>query len=228
VGLSLSWGLTCGGPCGLGLRGVEEGPRPRARPLLSGAGLLPWLENFRCLCAAITAILLPRALIQCGEAPRRYNKPGGSTWTWRSHPRRHHLYGFVSVRIYRRNRTRGHPIDRSRADLSWSRDRTNCGTGLPLHINAGGFAHNYSAAGEHVLVHRERFFLGIEDRGSRVDGAKSPHRKLHLSRIRGIIRIIATRENRIVEMYLFAALVYFLICLGGSMWARSLQRKYAI
>jgi glutamate/aspartate transport system permease protein len=40
--------------------------------------------------------------------------------------------------------------------------------------------------------------------------------------------IIATRENRIVEMYLFAGLVYFLICFAGSMWARSLQRKYAI
>lgn len=40
--------------------------------------------------------------------------------------------------------------------------------------------------------------------------------------------IIAARENRIVEMYLFAALVYFLICLAGSMWVRTLQRKYAI
>jgi glutamate/aspartate transport system permease protein len=40
--------------------------------------------------------------------------------------------------------------------------------------------------------------------------------------------IAATRENRIVEMYLFAAAVYLVICLAGSMWARSLQRKYAI
>jgi len=40
--------------------------------------------------------------------------------------------------------------------------------------------------------------------------------------------IVATRENRIVEMYLFAAVVYLAICFAGSMWARSLQRKYAI
>lgn len=40
--------------------------------------------------------------------------------------------------------------------------------------------------------------------------------------------IVATRENRIVEMYLFAAAVYLVICLAGSIWARSLQRKYAL
>lgn len=40
--------------------------------------------------------------------------------------------------------------------------------------------------------------------------------------------IIATRENRLVEMYVFAALVYLLMCLAGSMWARTLQRKYAL
>lgn len=40
--------------------------------------------------------------------------------------------------------------------------------------------------------------------------------------------IVATRENRIVEMYLFAAAVYLVICLAGSLWVRSLQRKYAI
>jgi glutamate/aspartate transport system permease protein len=40
--------------------------------------------------------------------------------------------------------------------------------------------------------------------------------------------IVATRENRIVEMYLFAAAVYLVICLAGSMWARTLQRKYAL
>jgi glutamate/aspartate transport system permease protein len=40
--------------------------------------------------------------------------------------------------------------------------------------------------------------------------------------------IVATRENRIVEMYLFAGAVYFAFCFAGSMWARSLQRKYAI
>jgi glutamate/aspartate transport system permease protein len=38
--------------------------------------------------------------------------------------------------------------------------------------------------------------------------------------------IAATRENRIVEMYLFAAVVYFVICFLASMWARSLRRSY--
>jgi glutamate/aspartate transport system permease protein len=40
--------------------------------------------------------------------------------------------------------------------------------------------------------------------------------------------IVATRENRIIEMYLFAAAVYLVICLAGSLWAQSLQRKYAL
>jgi glutamate/aspartate transport system permease protein len=40
--------------------------------------------------------------------------------------------------------------------------------------------------------------------------------------------IVATRENRIVEMYVFAAAVYLVMCLAGSTWVRSLQRKYAI
>ena len=40
--------------------------------------------------------------------------------------------------------------------------------------------------------------------------------------------IIASREDRIVEMYIFAAAVYFVICLAGSLFARTLQRKYAI
>lgn len=37
--------------------------------------------------------------------------------------------------------------------------------------------------------------------------------------------IVATRENRIVELYLFAAIVYFAICLTGSFWARHLQKR---
>lgn len=40
--------------------------------------------------------------------------------------------------------------------------------------------------------------------------------------------IAATRENRLVEMYVFAALVYLVICLAGSIWARRLQRRYAL
>jgi glutamate/aspartate transport system permease protein len=39
--------------------------------------------------------------------------------------------------------------------------------------------------------------------------------------------IVATSENRIVEMYLFAALVYLVICLSASIWARILQSRYA-
>lgn len=39
--------------------------------------------------------------------------------------------------------------------------------------------------------------------------------------------IVATSENRIVEMYVFAAVVYLLICLTASLLARSLQSRHA-
>ena len=40
--------------------------------------------------------------------------------------------------------------------------------------------------------------------------------------------LIANRDNRPVELFLFAAAVYLVICLVGSTIARRLQRKYAI
>lgn len=40
--------------------------------------------------------------------------------------------------------------------------------------------------------------------------------------------LIANRDNRPVELFIFAAVVYFVICLAGSTAARRLQRKYAI
>jgi glutamate/aspartate transport system permease protein len=40
--------------------------------------------------------------------------------------------------------------------------------------------------------------------------------------------LIANRDNRPVELFLFAAAVYLVICLAGSIIARRLQRKYAI
>jgi glutamate/aspartate transport system permease protein len=39
--------------------------------------------------------------------------------------------------------------------------------------------------------------------------------------------LIANRENRILEMFTTVALVYFVICLSGSLLIRRLQRKYA-
>jgi glutamate/aspartate transport system permease protein len=39
---------------------------------------------------------------------------------------------------------------------------------------------------------------------------------------------VAQRDGRLVEMYLFAALVYFVICFGGSLLVKQLQRKVAI
>jgi glutamate/aspartate transport system permease protein len=39
---------------------------------------------------------------------------------------------------------------------------------------------------------------------------------------------VAQRDGRLVEMYLFAALVYFLISLAASMLVRLLQRRVAI
>ncbi|MGE0611475.1 MAG: amino acid ABC transporter permease [Hyphomicrobiales bacterium] len=40
--------------------------------------------------------------------------------------------------------------------------------------------------------------------------------------------LIANRENRIIEMFTTVALVYFAICLTGSLLVKRLQRKYAL
>lgn len=39
--------------------------------------------------------------------------------------------------------------------------------------------------------------------------------------------IVARNAGRLIEMYSFAALVYFVICFSGSLYVRRLQRKYA-
>ncbi|MGJ3263363.1 MAG: amino acid ABC transporter permease [Salinarimonas sp.] len=39
--------------------------------------------------------------------------------------------------------------------------------------------------------------------------------------------IVARNEGRLVEMYVFAAAVYFVICFSGSMYVRRLQRRHA-
>jgi len=39
---------------------------------------------------------------------------------------------------------------------------------------------------------------------------------------------VAQRDGRLVEMYLFAALVYFVICFGGSLLVKQLQKRVAI
>jgi glutamate/aspartate transport system permease protein len=39
---------------------------------------------------------------------------------------------------------------------------------------------------------------------------------------------VAQRDGRLVEMYIFAALVYFIICFVGSLLVKRLQRKIAI
>ena len=40
--------------------------------------------------------------------------------------------------------------------------------------------------------------------------------------------IIGTRDNQIIEMYCFVAVVYFLLCFAASLLAGRLQRRYAI
>jgi len=40
--------------------------------------------------------------------------------------------------------------------------------------------------------------------------------------------IVANRDNRLLEMYLTIALVYFVLCLLGSLGVRRLQRRYAL
>ncbi len=40
--------------------------------------------------------------------------------------------------------------------------------------------------------------------------------------------LVAVRDNRVVELYFTAAVVYFVLCFIGSMWVKRLQRQYAI
>ncbi len=40
--------------------------------------------------------------------------------------------------------------------------------------------------------------------------------------------LIAVRDNGVVELYLTAAVVYFVLCIIASLWVRKLQRQYAI
>ena len=40
--------------------------------------------------------------------------------------------------------------------------------------------------------------------------------------------IVANRDNRLIEMYTTVAVVYFVLCLAGSLGVRRLQRKYAL
>ena len=37
--------------------------------------------------------------------------------------------------------------------------------------------------------------------------------------------VVATREGRLIELYVFAALVYFVICFAGSLFVRRLQKR---
>jgi glutamate/aspartate transport system permease protein len=39
---------------------------------------------------------------------------------------------------------------------------------------------------------------------------------------------VAQRDGRLVEMYVFVALVYFIVCFGLSRWVRRLQNKIAV
>ena len=39
--------------------------------------------------------------------------------------------------------------------------------------------------------------------------------------------LVANRENRVLEMFTTVALVYFVICLAGSLFVKRLQRKFA-
>jgi glutamate/aspartate transport system permease protein len=39
---------------------------------------------------------------------------------------------------------------------------------------------------------------------------------------------VAQRDGRLVEMYLFAALVYFLLCFAASQFVKWLQARYNV
>ncbi len=40
--------------------------------------------------------------------------------------------------------------------------------------------------------------------------------------------LVANRENRLIEMFTVVAVVYFILCLTGSLFVKKLQRKYAL
>jgi glutamate/aspartate transport system permease protein len=40
--------------------------------------------------------------------------------------------------------------------------------------------------------------------------------------------VVGTRDNRMVEMYLFVAAVYFVVCLSASLLVSRLERRYAL
>jgi glutamate/aspartate transport system permease protein len=40
--------------------------------------------------------------------------------------------------------------------------------------------------------------------------------------------LVAVRDNRVVELYAAAAVVYFVLCFASSLWVKRLQRQYAI
>jgi glutamate/aspartate transport system permease protein len=40
--------------------------------------------------------------------------------------------------------------------------------------------------------------------------------------------VVANRDNRLLEMFTTVALVYFVLCLAGSLYARRLNRKYTL
>ncbi len=51
---------------------------------------------------------------------------------------------------------------------------------------------------------------------------------LSLTDFMGAASKVAQRDGRLVEMYIFAALVYFAICFAASFLVRRLQRRVAI
>jgi glutamate/aspartate transport system permease protein len=51
---------------------------------------------------------------------------------------------------------------------------------------------------------------------------------LSLTDFMGAASKVAQRDGRLVEMYVFAAVVYFVICFSASFLVRRLQRRVAI
>jgi glutamate/aspartate transport system permease protein len=51
---------------------------------------------------------------------------------------------------------------------------------------------------------------------------------LSLTDFMGAASKVAQRDGRLVEMYIFAAVVYFVICFSASFLVRRLQRRVAI
>jgi ABC-type arginine transport system permease subunit len=123
-----------------------------------------------------------------------------------------HVYA-VRGGVLLRDHARGHPVGLARAGLG----------GYALGLNY------WQTMGKIVLPQAFRNMLPILLTQSIIlFQDTSLVYVLSITDFLGAAAKVAQRDGRLVEMYLFAALVYFIICFVGSLLVKQLQRKIAI